>query len=116
SPRRPPGGRWDWPGARRAGRRWPFPRRAGCPRREGWCGWRSCSTAPVCQVEVGWKGEVEGGALAGRGLGPDAPIVPCDHAFDAREADAGAGELARGVQALEDAEQLAGIEIGRAHV
>ncbi len=41
-----------------------------------------------------------------RAFSPDTPAVPLQDAFHDRQADAGAGELVMGMQALEDAEQL----------
>src|SRR5260370_19472792 len=53
--------------------------------------------------------EEEHRALAGRGIGPDAPAVPVHDALYRGEADAGALVLVRRMQALEGAEQLVGI-------
>jgi len=69
----------------------------------------------VCGVCVLWcwvgggEGEGEGSAFAGRAGGPDLAAVAFHDLAHAREADAGAGELAGWVQPLERAEQLAGL-------
>src|SRR3546814_5317720 len=104
--RRPPRARSGWPGGRRAGRRSPSPRRWGCLRLAGWCGSRSCGRALALGGFQGrWKGEVESGALAGFGFCPDAAVMARDDTLDAGQADAGAGELGRCMQALEHAER-----------
>src|SRR3546814_3181836 len=85
----------------------PSPRRWGCLRLAGWCGSRSCGRALALGGFQGrWKGEVESGALAGFGFCPDAAVMARDDPLDAGQADAGAGELGRRMQALEHAEQL----------
>src|SRR5438445_13742994 len=56
------------------------------------------------------KDEVEGGSLADRALGPDAPAVAVDDAAGRGQADAGAWELVPAVQALEGAEEPVGID------
>src|SRR6185312_15404903 len=57
----------------------------------------------VCQ------GETEGRAAIGRGFCPDAAAVAADDPMYRRQSDARALEFAFGVQALEGAEELAGI-------
>src|ERR1043166_6415717 len=52
--------------------------------------------------------EVEGGAVVGGGVGPDPAAVAVDDARGGREADAGAVEVGRAVQAVERREQLVG--------
>ena len=52
------------------------------------------------------EGEEESGPIADCALGPGAAVVPVHDLADAGQADAGAGELLRGVQALEWLEQL----------
>ena len=47
--------------------------------------------------------EIEGGALSGFGLHPDAAAVALHDLLADRQADAGAGVLVAAVQALEDA-------------
>ena len=54
-------------------------------------------------------GEVEGRALAGLRLDPDPAAVALDDFLADRQADAGAGILVAGVQALEDQEDAFGV-------
>src|SRR5215813_9125486 len=53
--------------------------------------------------------EIKGGPRAGLRFHPDAPAVALDDLLADRQADAGAGVLAAGVQALEHLEQPAGL-------
>src|SRR3954467_2291057 len=55
------------------------------------------------------QGEGEGGPLPDLAFGPDLPTVARDDAADGGQADAGAGEFAGGVEALEGPEQLGGV-------
>src|SRR5438093_1586472 len=55
------------------------------------------------------EGEVEGGALIGLGVGPDASAVALDDALHDGQADSGPLVLLGPVQPLEDAEQLVGV-------
>src|SRR5690606_17849681 len=97
-----------WPGWPRATRRSPSPRRGGCPRPAGWCAVHSWGFLGGCrQVACRGKGKPEGGAAPGLGVGLDAPSMADQYPAHAGQADAGTGELAGRVQALEHAEQLA---------
>src|SRR6267143_1088775 len=58
---------------------------------------------------IGFEREVERGALAGLGIGPDAAAVPVDDALDRRQPDPRALILVARVQALKSAEQLVGV-------
>ena len=62
---------------------------------------------PLCGQK--WQGEIECGALAGRGLDPDAPAMPFDDLFAHGQPDAGAGELLAAVQALKNDENALGV-------
>src|SRR5690606_4407799 len=107
---RPRHGRLDWPGWPRAARRSPSRRRVGCPRPAGWCAVRSWSALVECgQFARGRKREAEGGAAPGFAVRLGAPTMARQHPAHAGQADAGAGEFAGRVQALEYAEQLAGV-------
>src|SRR5438552_17943573 len=53
--------------------------------------------------------EIEGRAMPGLGVHPDLSVVPVEDALHDRQADAGAGEFALVMQALEGAEQAVGI-------
>ena len=55
------------------------------------------------------QSERERGALIRLTLRPDPPAVPLDDPLDDRQADAGAFEFVRGMQPLENAEQLADV-------
>src|SRR2546426_131573 len=55
------------------------------------------------------QGKEEGGAAARLAVGPDRAAVPRDHAVHVGQADAGALEFCRRMQALKYAEQLAGV-------
>src|SRR5712691_4345641 len=58
---------------------------------------------------IGVEREVERGALARLGIGPDAAAVPVDDALDRRQPDPGALILVARVQALESAKELVGV-------
>ena len=62
------------------------------------------TAAIIALLSLSGEREVEGRALAGLGLDPDAPAVALDDLLADRQADAGARVLVPAVQALEDDE------------
>src|SRR5271165_6018971 len=56
-----------------------------------------------------WNGKEKGRAAVQHAFGPDSAPVALDNALDIGQSDARAGKLSLAVQALKDAEELAGI-------